>query len=332
MRKLWLFVLSFLLMCNSAFADDMNKLIKKINYLNETINIVGLPDFPPFSYYDPKLGILGWTGAFVKPMINAMQELNIKNEFGIVSSGEMPSVKMLLIEVRAGTYQLFIGANSDTKLYKGLELIYPSIISNPIHVITLPDKQANLKSYNDLKNYRGVASREEYFSDFVLRKLKEANVKFVDTSYEAYEKLFTDEADFMIGGLYYNKIMSSRYGLERYLAFSRKPLYKTPIFLALSKVMPKLSEYQKAFQQIFSSPEFANAVKQEIIRIVDDELTKNDGIVPPSFAKDVSDGTSNTQISVEETNNNIENNMNSGHIIEEREAPKKTFDEVLKGL
>jgi len=331
MKKFWLIVLASLLMCHGAFAENNDKLIKKVNYLNETVEIVGLPDFPPFSYYDTSNGRPRIAGAFAKPIFDLLKERDIQFKPSEIHDPHDMEIKMLLIDVRAGKYQMFIGANSDTKLYKGLELIYPSIISNPIHLITMPDNSSKFKTFEDMKKYKGVANREEYYSDFVLRKLKEMNITFVDSSYEAYRQLFTGEADYMLGSLYYNRIAASRYGIEKYLSFSKKPIWKIPVFIALSKVMPKLSEYLKTFQELFSTPEFTLAVKKEIIRIVEDEITKNDGIVPPPFAK-ISTEEEQPQEDVEQVNNNVENKSKSGHIVEQDEVQQKTFDEVLEGL
>ena len=331
MKKFWLVILSFLLLSRGAFAENNDKLIKKINYLNEVVEIVGLPDFPPFSYYDTSGSYPKLSGAFIKPILKLLKEREIQCKPSEIHELRNIGVKLLLIDVKSGKYQMFIGANSDTKLYKGLELIYPSIISNPIHLITLPDNSSKFKNFDDLKNYKGIACREEYFSDFVLRKLKNMNVTFVDSSYEAYRLLFTGEADYMLGSLYYNRIAASKYGIEKYLSFSKRPIWKIPVFIALSKVMPKLSEYTKVFQELFSSPEFTLAVKQEIIRIIEDEIARNDGIVPPSFAKTPTED-KQPQEEVEQINNSVENKSKSGHIIEKEEVQQKTFDEVLEGL
>lgn len=332
MKKFWLILLSVMLLYSSASAEEDNKLIKKINYLQDTVQVVGLPDFPPFSYYERGADGYVLKGAFIRPIMQIAKQRKIDiNPIHILNS-EKYAVKLLLIDVRAGTYQMFIGANSDTKLYKGLELVFPSIISNPIHIITLPDKQQNIKSFDDLKTLRGIICRSEYFSDFVLRKAKELNVTIVDTPYDAYKMLFTDQADYMLGSLYYNKIMAIRNGIENDLAFSNMPLYKTPVFIALSKVMPLLSEYLKAFKQEFSTPEFAKAVKQEIINIIDAERIKYDGVVPPSFATEETEDNLQIQENEDTDNDKVENKNVSGHIIEEEKAPQRTIEEVLEGI
>lgn len=329
MKKLiFMILMSLMLFCNASAAED-GRFIEKINYLDKNLVAVGLPDYPPFSV----MGERELKSAFLKPLYTAMQKYGVKVEYPKNIKDDFQTVKMLLINTRAGTYQLFIGANSDTKLFTGLELVYPAVVTNPIHLITLAEKQGQIKSFSDLEKLKGVASRSEYFSDFVTRKLKEINVNFVDTPYDAYEQLFKGDADYIMGGLYYNKIMASRLGVGRYLAYSKNPLYKIPVFLALSPVMPKLTEYQKAIHEALLNPEFAKSVKEEIVRIVEEEITANDGIVPPSFAQYQTEKEEEKfdEEFDEEDNNDVENNLNSGHIVE-KEVHQRTMEEVLEGL
>ena len=337
MKKLSFLILTFLMLFRNVQAAQEGKFIEKINYLDKDLTVVGLPDYPPFSAMDKgKEFVL--KSAFLTPLREALQQYDVHIDHPKEYNQDLRSIKILLIETRAGSYQLFIGANSDTKLFTGLELVYPAVVTNPVHLITLPEKQEQIKTFSDLGKLKGVACSSEYFSDFVTRKLNELKVTFVDTPYDAYAKLFTGEADYMLGGLYYNRIMASRLGIERYLAYSKNPIYKIPVFLALSPVMPKLSEYQKAIHEILANPEFARAVKEEIIRMVEEEIEQNDGVVPPSFAqyqpekeeKFDEDEEFDEEFD-EEDEKNVENNLNSSHIIE-KEVHQRTMEEVLEGL
>ena len=308
---------------NPALAQHM---VQKQGYLTEDLYYTGLPDYPPFSQYlAEKQGIYSLESAFLKPIkdIAKKYDFKIKDEAMV----ERASLQTVILDIRSGKSQIFIGAYSDTKLFTGIHLIYPASVSNPIHVITLPDDQEKIKSSKDLAALRGVISKTEYVSDFVLRKIKPLNLTFAETPYEAYEKLFTGEADYILGGLYYNRIMASRYGIEQYLAYSKKPLFKIPVFVALSKVMPKLSLYDKIFSQEFNKPEFGNAVKKEILRIVEDEIAKNQGIVPPAFAKKAAPQTEETELPAADAPGE-----NSGGRVLEQKVEQKSFDEVLDGI
>lgn len=303
-------------------------LVQKEDVLKRELIIAGLADFPPFSYYDKKLGVYYLRSAFIKPIKEAFsnysfsfKQYNLKNE-------QFNNPKLFMIAVKSGTINIFIGAMSDTKLFSGLELIYPASVSNPVHIITTAEGADKIKSTADLKNLKGIVCTQEYLSDFVMRKIKSLNLEYVNTPYEAYEKLFTDEVDYMIGSAYFNRIMSSRYGINRYLSYSKNPIFKIPMFIAISKLTPIWEEYAKAFRQEFSKPSFGSSVKEEILRMVTEEEQKNDGIVPPAFVKHIQEDTNDQQ--PEEDAEQAVDKL-AGHIVEQK-VEEKTFDEVLDGI
>lgn len=307
---------------NNAMAQNM---VQEESYLKNNLTYIGLPDYPPFSYFEKHSKSVSYKSAFLKPL----KDIATQYGFKLISSNywDIPDIHKVILDVRSGEIQMFISAYSNTKLFTGLELIYPASVSNPIHVITLPEGLEKIKTAADLKKLRGVISKTEYLSDFVLRKINDLNIKYVDTPYEAYEQLFTDEADYILGGLYYNRIMASKYGIEQYLAYSKKPLFKIPVFIALSKITPMQSLYNKAFHDEFNKNKFGNDVKREILRIVEEEISKNQGILPPAFVK-------------KEENTVPEENMlpvtdapgeKGGKIIEKR-VEEKSIDDVLDGI
>ena len=307
---------------NNAIAQNM---VQEESYLKNNLTYIGLPDYPPFSYFEELPKRVIYKSAFLKPL----EDIATQYGFKLISSyyWDIPDIHKVILDVRSGEIQMFISAYSNTKLFTGLELIYPASVSNPIHVITLPEGLEKIKTAADLKKLRGVISKTEYLSDFVLRKINDLNIKYVDTPYEAYEQLFTDEADYILGGLYYNRIMASKYGIEQYLAYSKKPLFKIPVFIALSKITPMQSLYNKAFHDEFNKDKFGNDVKKEILRIVEEEISKNKGILPPAFVK-------------KEENIAPEENMlpvtdvpgeKGGKIIEKR-VEEKSIDDVLDGI
>lgn len=300
-------------------------MVQEESYLKNNLTYIGLPDYPPFSYFEKHSKSVSYKSAFLKPL----KDIATQYGFKLISSNywDIPDIHKVILDVRSGEIQMFISAYSNTKLFTGLELIYPASVSNPIHVITLPEGLEKIKTAADLKKLRGVISKTEYLSDFVLRKINDLNIKYVDTPYEAYEQLFTDEADYILGGLYYNRIMASKYGIEQYLAYSKKPLFKIPVFIALSKITPMQSLYNKAFHDEFNKNKFGNDVKREILRIVEEEISKNQGILPPAFVK-------------KEENTVPEENMlpvtdapgeKGGKIIEKR-VEEKSIDDVLDGI
>lgn len=320
----------------SSRAEAVN-MVQKETYFDGVIKMTGLPDYPPFSYYDD--GVLH--GALIQPTIDIMKNQGVNIERQRFEQEDTQNPKILITYARSGDIQLFAGAYANTSLFSGLSMLYPAAIVNPIHIITLYDKaEENIHTADDLSKLHGVASTTEYYNDFILQKIKKLDITFVDTPFEAYQKVILGEADYMLGSLYYNRIMISRFGLGDYLTYSRHPIFKMPIFVAMSKVTPYLSLYIEAFKEEFSKPEYIRKVKEEIIRIINEETTKNAGIIPPSFSdqeeepeiEDMRDAKPEFDDEPEFDDNNI----TGARIVEDEETekpkPKKTLNEILDGI
>jgi len=327
MNKLGIFIFFLILSIKTAFAAETANMVKVENYFSTPLTTVGLIDYPPFSRYvknDNMNSNHQLESALLKPTVDVMKKHGIIIVPEEINKDEA-DLKLLLLDVRSGKYKLFIGAFANTQLYSGLQMIFPACIGNPIHIITTPENSHKIKSVDDLKNLRGVVSKTEQFSDFIARKISEFGTEYLETPYECYEKLILGEADYMLGGLYYNRMMSSHYGLGSFLSYSQKALFTIPIFIAISKVTPRLSQYMEVFQEEFAKPEYANAVKQEILRIVGEEERKYEGTVPPSFVKHGTEDTEDNFLDVDE------DLVNNGRIVEQK-VEKKSIDEVLEGI
>ncbi len=334
MKKFWLMLL--LLLCGADVSFAVN-LVKKETYFDAPMPIAGLPDFPPFAYYDSRYIL---HGALVEPTIEIMKNQGIKIKKSDVTRTDVENVKIMLTKVRSGEILLFAGAYANTELFNGLNMLYPAAVTNPVHVITLADSPRKISSSEDLKNLRGVVAKSEYFNDFIHKKIQSFNVKFVPTSLDAYKKVILGEADYMLGSLYYNRIMVSRYGLGDYLTYSAQPIFKMPIFIAISRTMERLSLFNEAFQTEFKKPEYVRQVKEEIIRIINDEVRKNEGIVPPSFSQniddeeqDIPDAAADDYSEFEDTPE-FDENITGAHIVEEQkeEVKEKNIEDILDGI
>ena len=316
-------------------------------FRSSEIVAVGTPDFPPFSWYERKVNSFSINyslkGAFIEPTIEAMKKYKFKFTIQHYNNHDDAKLSQLLLGVRGGKYQLMFGVYTGTKIFNGLGILFPSVVSNPIHIITLPATQEKIHTGEDLKNLRGIAYKNELISDYGKQKIAALNVTYIDSLYELYEQLFTGEADYIIGSEYYHKMVSSRFGIERYLAYSKEPLFKMPVFIAMSKLMPKYSVYEKAFADEFNKPEYSLAVKKEILRIIQEETQKNIGVVPPAFAKNAvqAENTEDSDKTTEEAENQESSgaeapssdseSYNGGKIIL-KSTKQKSDDEILDGI
>lgn len=333
MKKFGMVLLFFTLFSHNANAVN---LVKKVTYFDNAITIAGLPDYPPFAFYENnKLA-----GALIGPTIEIMKNQGITIVPAEIDQEERQDARIILTGTRSGKIQLFAGAYANTSSFNGLNMLYPAAVTNPVHIFTLYDKkEENIRSVDDLKELRGVVSKTEYFNDFYLKKLQELNIELVDTPFDGYKKVIMGEADYMLGGLYYNKIMIARHGLGDYLTYSQTPLFKMPIFVAISRVTPYLSLYIEAFKTEFSKPEYATRVKEEIIRIINEETIKYSGVVPPSFSLRNADETEEVEDLWDSQSEFVDepefnDNITGGRIVEkpQENKPQKSVDDILEGI
>lgn len=323
---IWVFLTALLINVTTIALAQHNSMVQRIDYLSDTLSIVGRNDFPPFSSYKTDNGNIFLQSVFLRPLQKAMENHPAKLEPVVFNYYNHPDLTNLAFKTQFGEYNLYIGAYADTKEYKGLSLIYPAVVSNPIHIITLPENATQINNIEALEKLRGLVVDSEIYNNFSQRKINELKVEHVATPLEAYEKLFTKQADYIIGGLYYHRIMASEYGLDTFLSYSKKPLFKIPVFIAMSKTTPKFSLYERAFQEAFTNPAFGNAVKEEILQVVEDILAQNAGIVPPAFVQKAESAEFETK------NKDAEpEKLPLGHVIEQK-SEKKTIDEVLEGI
>lgn len=325
MKKIFCLLLLMLAIC--PLKADSQSLALRYVYSGGDISYLGLPDYPPFSYYDEK----NYHSVFLKPLYDFAAKRRIELRVFVNNKRRVADLKQALLFTDLCQNQLFIGAYPETKIFGKLHLLYPAVVSNPIHIITLPDTNAKIKSMADLQNLKGAAIKTEYFSDFVMRKIEPLNLYYAETPYEAYEKLFTGDVDYVIGGLYYNKLEASKLGIEQYLSYSTNPVFKIPVFLAVCPKMPRLKEFEKTMKTEMSKPEFAETVKSSILQIINDELEKNAGIVPPAFAKKVIEGPTPEELKALEEEK-LQKEQQEKQLEEKKLEEEQKLDNILKGM
>ena len=326
MKKIWLIML-FLVAVASAkvYAQSM---AVRYTYYGGDIKYLGLPDYPPFSYYEDRY----YKSVFLKPLGEFARKRHIEFALFTYNKAIVKNLKQAVLFTDVCQNQLFIGAYPETKMFNKLHLLYPAVVSNPIHIITLPETNEKIKSMADLQNLKGAAIKTEYFNDFVMRKIESLKLYYAETSLEAYEKLFTGDVDYIIGGLYYNKIESSKYGIERYLSYSKNPIFKIPVFLATCNNLPRLKDFEKALKEEMSKPEFAETIKNEILNEVNKELEKNQGIVPPAFAKQVIEGPSPEELKAAQEEALRQKEQQEKEKQEKMLEEEQKLDNILRGI
>ncbi len=287
MKKLFAFFYIVLLVFScifetNAFVQYENKSAKKPG----TIKFTGFIDYAPFGYseYTDKV----YKGKFFtvfQPVIDNFINDNKSNDIKINYDIDETNYSNLIRKVREGKIDFVLGVYHQTELFKGLELIFPAMISNNITVFMLPNRVDEVKTLDDLKKLRGVRISKEYYTDFVEGKLKEYNIEKVDTEYDLFERLFTKKADYIIGSHYYVLIAAAKMGLTSQIVPAKQTLWQMPMFVGISKFSKHRKLIAQKLTRYLEKPENIEKIRQNLIRIVNKEQKKGQAIVPPVFEK-----------------------------------------------
>lgn len=245
------------------------------------VSYIGFADYPPFGEVEnPYQRNPGKFSSVFKLLIEHLEEVeNFEFQAAFFSSAYKNSVSM----VRTGDVDLLLGMYSETKLYNGIELVYPAAFINPITIIMLPTRINEVKSVDDIKKLKGVRIEREIFSDYVEKQIENLNVTKVKTSYELFEQIFTKKADYIITSQYFGLIEASKLGLRNQISVAKQSLWQEPIFIGISKPSKNRAMLNQRITAFLSVPENREKIKQAIIDMVNNTDAQNTGIVQSTF-------------------------------------------------
>ena len=288
MKKLIIFCMMIALTllwaaAGSAFVRYEDKHPKKVR----EVRITGFLDYAPFGYTErPDEILYGKFFTVFQPMIDTIKEENNLKIMYELSKRNFPAQVQ---EVRQGNIDVVLGAYHETELFRGLELIYPAALINPITVFMLPNRIDDVKSVDDLKKLKGVRTSKEAYSDFVEQQLKEYNIETVDNSYDLFERLFTKKADYILISQYYGLIEASKLGLRNQISVAKQTLWQVPMFIGVSKLSRERKMLSQKLTRYLEDPKNQEIIKQNIIRLVNEAEANAQGIVPPTFGLEKQD-------------------------------------------
>lgn len=271
---------SFFAYRSFAFVRYEDKHPKKITELEMT----GYIDYAPFGFVDhPDEIVYGSFHTVFQPMIDAfIKDANLKMHYSL----QQRTFDDLAQKVRQGDIDFLVGAYYQTELFKGLDLIYPAAIYNPITVFMLPNRINEVKSTADLKKLKGVRNTNEFFSDFVEQKVAELNPIEVSSSYQMFEKLFTREADYIITSYYYGMFEAIKLGLRYQVAPAKQTLWNIPMFVGVSKTSRHRDLISRYLTNYLNNKDNREAIKQYLQTMIEEFEKKYSGVVPPTFGLD----------------------------------------------
>ena len=248
--------------------------------LRGNYSVTSYSDYFPFGYktYAPNKSALD---SVFKDALSDLSQSS-KASFSYIY---FENISDAVIHMKEGKTQIFLGAFYATNSFDDFDFVFPAALNNPIHLIMLPNKIGEVKSTEDLKNLKGIYLQTEIFSDHMLQVFHDYSFAPVSDADEAYKKLLTQEVDFIIGSYYYQYAQVLERGLKDYVAFSTRPLFNMPMFIALSKRTGNKIELQEYFRRLLANNTFKQKVLEHIKQRIKEKENACVGVVPPMYIK-----------------------------------------------
>ena len=279
MKKV-LWMLLFLLQIFPSGVSAQSIVTNKKESRTSTINITSFPDYFPIGYTAKEGNNQILETVFTPAMKQIATAGNLEFEYVLKKNYDDA-----VTDVRRGKIEILLGMYYGTRQYSGLEYIFPAVLNNPVYIIMRPENIDKVSKPEDLKNLRGLYIAQEYFSDYMRDNFKNYNIKPIKTALEAYEKLFTGEADYIAGGYYYNYAEICRLGLRDYVSFSKTPLWNMPLFIGVSKASKKHVQIGKFLKKYVADEKFQQSINDTLKELIYQVEVESQGVVPPMFVK-----------------------------------------------
>lgn len=245
------------------------------------IHITGFIDYAPFGFVEhPNAKIYGNFTSIFQPMFDTLAK---ENNWRLFYDLQKDTYQTLVQGTRQGEYDVLLGAYHQTEDYRGLELIYPAALNNPITVFMLPNRINEVQSVKDLKKLKGVRISREIYSDYINEQIKQFNLETVDTPYDMFERLFTKKADYILVSHYFGLLESIKLGLREQVAVARQTIWQIPMFIAVSKLSRERKLLSQKLTRYIEDPENQKAFQANIAKMVEEFEKKYQGVVPPTF-------------------------------------------------
>ncbi len=284
----------FLLVCfcfsllNTINAAAQMKNITNLAKSSEEIRVTGYMNYPPVSFVEKyyygksqKLSYL-FRSVFEDIMDELKQNSNLKITY--LYSPDTTDSKYLA-DINTGEIDIFLGAYYDTQKFQRVELIYPSILNNPVTIVTMPETSTKIKNLAQLKNMKGAVCTQDKFSDFVTKQLKEYNLEYIETPYQLFEKLYTGEIDFVFISQYFGIVEASKLGIRDYLSFSKQIVWNMPLFIGISQFSPNRKFLSQKLSSYSERPDSKVKIEKKLQDMIRQIELQNRGIIPPAYVK-----------------------------------------------
>lgn len=197
------------------------------------LRIAGFVTNPPLGWVDivSSYQIPRSNGFSFKLLEKIAQEKNLK----IQNNGYL-SYQEAVAAVKSGKADMLLGIYYDPELLDGLELVFPSYISNPFIVLFKKGSEREIKTFKDLAGLKGVVRQEELIYPLIFNSLPSGvQMTQVSGARNAFTGLMDGTYDYMLTSLYAGEAEIRRFKLLDDVVMTQTALTQPELFFAFGK-------------------------------------------------------------------------------------------------
>ena len=245
-----------------------------------TVRYTAFPDYYPISQITKLSKIKGniYQGVFDN-FISDISAVNNLNFQIYLDDDYIQTIR----SAETNNLDIVIGIYADSKLYDDFQIITPSLIDNPVHLVMLPSRIGQIREAQDLLPLKGAIDENDKFNNFVTEQFKKFNIETVSTPQEAYRKLMSGEVDYIFTSYWYGISKIMELGIQDLVAVSQKGLWNMPLFIGISDFSQKKNYLMHHITEYLKNPIVTQKIKERALEVLEEIKKQNQGVVPNSY-------------------------------------------------
>lgn len=221
----------------------------------DSLVITGHPAYPPVAWgLDSEI-----IGASAELVTSIAQQLKVKQ----IVSKNYGSWDKAQEAIKNGSADIIFGIYKNQERATYMNYIDPPYMLDPVSVVVRKGDSFQYEKWSDLKGHKGVTNQgESYGNEFDTYMNNELTVSRASDVNKAFDALLTNQADYLIIGLYPGYKESKQLNVISKVKFLPKALVTEKMYIAFSKKSDCYEPLKAGFSEGIKSSVASGKVKQ----------------------------------------------------------------------
>ena len=173
--------------------------------------------------------------------------------------------------LKKGDLDLLIGIYTpNSTVGRGSVTVFPAIFSNVFAVYFPKDRAFDARGYASLANKKGMMRRTENIYPLFAQHITEEMSISLETTEDAFRKLLTGEADYLIGSPYSIEAELRRYQLHEKIIPAEKGMFDATMFMVLTRATDCFKLKDMLGEAVEEYTAVPGKVDKKLRKIIDD--------------------------------------------------------------